>query len=86
MRRDSSVRIGMFWRFGSDDESRPVAAPPWWKVVWMRPSRGSTSSGSASTYVPFSFDERAVLEHEPRQRVLVGELLEHVLIGGRARS
>ena len=26
IRRPSGVRIGMFWRFGSDDESRPVAA------------------------------------------------------------
>ena len=49
MRRDSSVRTGMFWRFGSWEESRPVAAPAWLKVVWMRPSAGSTSSGSAST-------------------------------------
>ena len=28
----------MFWRFGSDDDSRPVAATAWWNVVWRRPS------------------------------------------------
>ena len=27
--RPASVRIGMFWRFGSFDESRPVAATAW---------------------------------------------------------
>ncbi|MFB9309672.1 hypothetical protein ACFFRL_10785 [Agromyces hippuratus] len=29
MRRPSSVRIGMFCRFGSFDDMRPVAAPIW---------------------------------------------------------
>ena len=27
----------MFWRFGSDDDSRPVAATAWWNVVCRRP-------------------------------------------------
>ena len=56
MRRDRSVRTGMFWRFGSVEESRPVAAPAGWNVVWIRPSAGSMSCGSASTYVPFSLE------------------------------
>ena len=30
MRRPSAVRTGMFWRFGADDESRPVEATAWW--------------------------------------------------------
>ena len=42
------VRIGMFWRLGSDDDSRPVAATAWWNSVWSRPS-GPISVGSAST-------------------------------------
>ena len=46
----------MFCRFGSRLDSRPVAAPTWLNVVWMRPSRGLTSGGSASRYVDFSFD------------------------------
>ena len=54
MRRPSSVRIGMFWRFGFDDDSRPVAATSWLNEVWMRPVRGWMSAGSASAYVPFS--------------------------------
>ena len=48
IRRPSGVRIGMFWRFGSDDDSRPVAATAWWNVVWRRPS-AAISVGSAST-------------------------------------
>jgi hypothetical protein len=45
----------MFWRFGSDDEMRPVAATVWLNVAWILPVSGLTSWGSASTYVPFSF-------------------------------
>ncbi len=54
MRRPRSVRIGMFWRFGSDDERRPVAATAWWNVVCRRPS-DAMSAGSASMYVERSF-------------------------------
>ena len=38
----------MFCTFGCVAESRPVAAPSWLKVGWMRPLRGFTSGGSAS--------------------------------------
>jgi hypothetical protein len=48
MRRPSSVRTGMFWRFGLLDESRPVAATSWLNEVWMRPVAGLTSVGSES--------------------------------------
>ena len=44
----------MFWRLGSDDESRPVAATAWWNVVCSRPSE-AISAGSASMYVERSF-------------------------------
>jgi hypothetical protein len=44
IRRPSSVRIGMFWRFGSVLESRPVAAISWLNVVWIRPSRPTVFS------------------------------------------
>ena len=54
IRRPSGVRIGMFWRFGSDDDRRPVAATAWWNVVWSR-SSAAISVGSASTYVERSF-------------------------------
>jgi hypothetical protein len=39
----------MFWRFGSDEERRPVEATAWWNVVWSRPSCSEISDGSAST-------------------------------------
>jgi hypothetical protein len=45
----------MFWRFGSEDDRRPVAATAWWKVVCSRPSASEISAGSASTYVERSF-------------------------------
>ena len=51
MRRPSSVRTGMFCRFGSVDDSRPVAAMVWLKVVWMRPSAAvDLSRPSTVTY------------------------------------
>src|SRR6266700_4821252 len=50
------VRTGMFWRFGSEDDNRPVAAPAWLKLVWMRPVAGLMNPGRASTYVDLSFD------------------------------
>src|SRR2546425_5710243 len=34
------VRTGMFCRFGSELDRRPVAAPAWLKLVWMRPVAG----------------------------------------------
>ena len=49
IRWPSSVRIGMFIRFGFDDESRPVAVLAWPKDVCTRPLMGSTSWGNAST-------------------------------------
>jgi hypothetical protein len=52
--RPSAVRMGMFCRFGFDDDSRPVAAPAWLKLVCRRPVRASICAGSASTYVPLS--------------------------------
>ena len=45
----------MFWRFGAFEERRPVAATAWSYRVWMRPSF-AIAEGSASTYVPFSFE------------------------------
>ena len=46
--RPSSVRIGMFCRFGSLLLKRPVAATAWLNDVWTRPVAGFTSCGSAS--------------------------------------
>ena len=46
--RPVAVRIGMFCRLGSEEESRPVAATFCRNEEWTRPS-SSASSGSAST-------------------------------------
>lgn len=45
----SSVRTGMFWRFGSLEERRPVVVAASEKVVWIRsvPRSAATSSASA---------------------------------------
>jgi hypothetical protein len=52
--RPSSERIGMFCRFGFDEESLPVAATVWLKDVCSRPSFSSTILGRASRYVELS--------------------------------
>ena len=78
-RRPSAVRIGMFWRFGSDDEMRPVAATVWLKVAWMRPVSGLTSCGQRVDVGGLELLHRAVLEDLARQLVEEGQLLEHLL-------
>ena len=35
--RPRSVLTGMFWRFGSVEDSLPVAVIVWLKLVWMMP-------------------------------------------------
>src|SRR6185312_15673898 len=52
--RPSSLRIGMFWRFGFVLDRRPVVVAVWLKVVCSRPVLGRMSSGSASRYVLLS--------------------------------
>ena len=52
--RPSSVRTGMFCRFGSEEERRPVAVTVWLYEVCTRPSP-ATSSGRASRYVDLIF-------------------------------
>ena len=46
--RPSRVRIGMFCRFGSVEESRPVEVEASEKQVWMRPVSASMCCGSES--------------------------------------
>ena len=46
--RPTSVRIGMFCRLGSFDDSRPVCAPVSEKLVWTRPVSGLICACSAS--------------------------------------
>ena len=46
--RPSSVLIGMFCRFGSVLDSRPVVVAVWLKVVCSRPVASEISVGSES--------------------------------------
>ena len=46
--RPASVRIGMFWRFGSEEDSRPVVVAASAKEVWTRPLSRSMCSWSES--------------------------------------
>ena len=50
-----SVLIGMFWRFGFDELSLPVAVWAWLKVVWIYPVTGEIKPGNGSMYVESSF-------------------------------
>ena len=70
----------MFWRFGSDDDSRPVAATAWWKVVCRRPSDAMSTGqrldvGRPELRVGPPVEDR--LDH----RVDRPELLEHRGVG-----
>ncbi len=53
--RPSSVRIGIFCRFGFVDDIRPVAVAVWLNVVWIFPVEGFMRVGNAFTYVVSSF-------------------------------
>ena len=46
--RPSSVRTGMFCRFGSEEDSRPVVVEASANEVWTRPVRCETAVTSAS--------------------------------------
>ena len=74
----------MFCRFGSELEAGPVAATVWLKEVCMRPVSGSTSAGSASTYVDLSFASCRYSRIFARQRMLRGEPRQHVDVGREA--
>ena len=64
--RPRRVRIGMFCTFGFDDERRPVAAPVWWKVGWMRPVRGFDERRQRVDVGALELREPAVGEHVRR--------------------
>src|SRR2546430_9756157 len=59
------IWMGMFWRFGSLELSRPVAATPWLNDAWIRPSdRKSTrlnSSHSQISYAVFCLKKKKTL-------------------------
>ena len=53
--RPIAVRTGMFCRFGSVEEMRPVRVSVWLKFEWMRPSAAMTFR-RPSQYVDLSFE------------------------------
>ena len=66
--RPAAVRMGMFWRLGSDDDRRPVAAIVCWNEVWMRPV-GVGQRRQRVDVGALQLRDLAVLEHAPGQRV-----------------
>ena len=73
----------MFWRLGSEELSRPVAAPVWLKLVWIRPVFRLTRGRQRVHVGALELLQLAVLENQPRQLVAHGgELLQHVGVGG----
>ena len=67
--RPSAVRIGMFCRLGSVDDSRPVAATIWLNVVWIRPC------------VVDHRDQRVDDALEPGDVAVAQQVLEHRVVG-----
>ena len=72
----------MFCRLGFEEESRPVAAPAWLKVVcsatrnWVDQERKSVGVGS------FEFRELPMFQHFAGDLMLLGKVLQHIS-GGR---
>ena len=82
--RPSSVRTGMFCRFGSLELSRPVAVTTWLNEAWTRPVSGWTISRQGVDVGALELGVLPVLDDLGRQRVLRGQLLQHVDVGARA--
>ena len=75
----------MFWRLGSVELSRPVAAPVWLKLVWIRPVLAVDRRGQRVHVGALELLQLAVLQDQAGQLVPHrGELLQHVGVGGGA--
>ena len=72
----------MFCRFGSLELSRPVAATTWLNEAWTRPSRVDQRRQGVEVGA-LELGELAVLDQEPGQRVLGGQLLQDLRVGAR---
>ena len=57
----------MFCRFGLDEDSRPVAAPVWLKLVCRRPVGGIDQRRQRVDVGAFQLGELAVLQHLARR-------------------
>ena len=76
--RPSSVRIGMFCRFGSLLLRRPVAATAWLNDVCTRPVCRVHELRQRVDVGALQLLQAAPLEHEARQLVRQRQLLEHL--------
>ena len=85
MRRPSSVRMGMFWRFGSTEERRPVEATACWNVVCSLPVCGSMSSGQGFDIRRAELRVHAPLQEQGHHGVGIAQLLQHLRVRGKAR-
>ncbi len=65
-----------------EEERRPVAAPVWLKLVWMRPVRGSIELRQGIDVGAFELGELAVFENFAGDFVLDGEAFENIGGGG----
>ena len=72
----------MFCRLGLEDESRPVAAPVWLKLVCRRPVAGSISAGQRVDVGALELGELAVLQHLADDLVIGRQFVQHVGGGG----
>ena len=72
----------MFCRLGLEEESRPVAAPAWLKLVCRRPVGRVDQLRQRVDVGAFELGELAVLEHLAHDLVIGGEFLQHVGGGG----
>ena len=76
------MRIGIFCRFGFDDDSRPVAAPAWLKLVCRRPGRGIDQLRQRVHVGALQLGELPVLQHLAHDLVVRRQLFQHVRGGG----
>ena len=81
MRRPAAVRIGMFCRLGSFEESRPGDRGGL-RVGRVHPPGGRVDAPRQLVGVGrLELGERAVLEDQPRQRMVERQLGERILVG-----
>ena len=81
--RPIGVRTGIFCKFGSLEEMRPVAAMVWSNQVWMRPSR-PVSRSSAVDIGALELGDLPIEQNLVHGRVQLRQLAKGVRVGGIA--
>ena len=74
--------MGMFCRLGLDDESRPVAAPVWLKLVCKRPVARVDQRRQGVHVSALELGELPVFEHLAHDLVIGRQVFQHVGGGG----